>query len=471
MNPQLKFLMKEKGLPPTAEGGTSRVRTAVASGMWVDRERDLVLPQGLDATNFMSNPVMLDSHNYYGKSIGKVLDIRATDHEVEFDFVFADTEDGRLLAYLYDHGFQNAFSVGFIAKSFIDVPADSADVLSIKVGGEDGREVQINLSDFPEPPKRVITGWELLEISAVAVPALPQALLRQAKGVLGYLSGQAADPEQAQALKGLADRLEYVVEEQTASKMAVPSHSTPIDGDSPWDADAAMAALAKWASSDGSGDRDTIDWGKYAKGFAWYDSEARETFGAYKLPHHTVVDGKLVAVWRGVTAAMAALNGARGGVDIPEGDRQAVYRHLARHYQDAEAEPPELRGYTEEELKAIEEQPLPSLGQEPEEPQDPTLSPDVVSQERLDAALAGLEERLVALERVVREVEIGLRIKLGVFMEEVRSMAASSVHAPASAPHQSAGAQSKVVPKEGQNHEMIEWERKLEGLANRLMAS
>jgi predicted nuclease with TOPRIM domain len=39
---------------------------------------------------------------------------------------------------------------------------------------------------------------------------------------------------------------------------------------------------------------------------------------------------------------MQALLGARGGVDIPEADREAVYKHLANHYKQFEEEPPAL---------------------------------------------------------------------------------------------------------------------------------
>jgi phage I-like protein len=74
---------------------------------------------------------------------------------------------------------------------------------------------------------------------------------------------------------------------------------------------------------------------------AWYDIENRDNKGAYKLPHHRQEDKAVV--WNGVAAAMAALLGARGGVDLPGTDRQGVYRHLARHYQQFEKEPPELR--------------------------------------------------------------------------------------------------------------------------------
>jgi len=40
---------------------------------------------------------------------------------------------------------------------------------------------------------------------------------------------------------------------------------------------------------------------------------------------------------------MGALMGARGGVDIPDGDRRGVYSHLAKHYRDDfDEEPPDI---------------------------------------------------------------------------------------------------------------------------------
>lgn len=408
-----------------------KVRTAVASGMYVDRDGDLILPQGLDAENFMKNPVMLNAHDYWSESVGRVLDIRSDGKEVEFDFIFAETETGKVLSYLYDNGFQQAFSVGFIPKSTINVP-EGVDELTATSGG---KEVKINLTEFgSNRPRRIISDWELLEISAVPVPALPQALLRAAKGLVGYQksTGQLnlSKEDEAVLMKAL-QKMERAAEDAMAEedvKGAVPSHSTPIDSETAWDADAAVAALAKWASSDGSGDKETINWERFRMGFAWYDSESPENFTSYKLPHHTVKDGKLVAVWRGIAAAMAALNGARGGVDLPEADRTRVWNHLARHYRDAEAEPPELRDYTEEELKAMEEFPFPSRGgEEPGEPEvsrdDPSggIGKDAAMDEVMDL-LREVLARVDGLEKTVRESEASVRIKWGVVLDEIRSL-------------------------------------------------
>lgn len=88
---------------------------------------------------------------------------------------------------------------------------------------------------------------------------------------------------------------------------------------------------------------------------AWFDSSAPDNKGSYKLPHHKGSGGH-PAVWRGVAAAMAALLGARGGVDIPAGDRKGVYNHLVKHYKDFGKEAPEFRAVEEQVLKGYEEE-------------------------------------------------------------------------------------------------------------------
>jgi hypothetical protein len=90
---------------------------------------------------------------------------------------------------------------------------------------------------------------------------------------------------------------------------------------------------------------DPPDWRKYRKAFAWYDIDNSEIKKGYKLPHHKIIDGEIKTVWRGVVSAMGALLGARGGVDIPDEERNGVYNHLRRHYEEFEKEAPEFRSY------------------------------------------------------------------------------------------------------------------------------
>jgi len=106
------------------------------------------------------------------------------------------------------------------------------------------------------------------------------------------------------------------------------------DEDTPWDG----AAEVKKA--------DVADLKKMC---AWYKGDG-ENKGDYKLPHHKADD--YTTVWNGVKAAMGALLGARGGVDIPDSDRKGVYKHLAKHYKDFDKEPPEFKSIDKIRTKA-----------------------------------------------------------------------------------------------------------------------
>jgi len=88
--------------------------------------------------------------------------------------------------------------------------------------------------------------------------------------------------------------------------------------------------------------------------FAWQDPDGDPTTkAAYKFPHHEVDgDGTPGAAnLRGCSAGIAVLNGGRGGADIPDGDRQGVWSHLAAHLRDGDQEPPELKEGTRDKAR------------------------------------------------------------------------------------------------------------------------
>jgi hypothetical protein len=104
-----------------------------------------------------------------------------------------------------------------------------------------------------------------------------------------------------------------------------------------------------WDWADGHAFDDLLrhaGWDAAVTAHAWFDpgadpgNDPPHVKGAYRLPHHEVVDGQVRVVWRGVVAAMGVVNGARGGVDLPETDRRSVYDHLASHYRQFHEEPP-----------------------------------------------------------------------------------------------------------------------------------
>jgi len=94
----------------------------------------------------------------------------------------------------------------------------------------------------------------------------------------------------------------------------------------PWDGAAAAGRVFAWATNG-----DTTDWARYARAFLRKDDDANpETRGAYGFGIADVIDGTLTIVPRGVFAAAAATQGARGN-GTPQ-DAEAMQRVLRGIY-------------------------------------------------------------------------------------------------------------------------------------------
>ena len=140
-----------------------------------DRHGDIVR-QNWDLKMFKKNPVILNSHNYWSATdvIGKAIKIAVSDGKLSGKIKFAVEENpiAKIIFDLYKGGFLNAFSVGFLPKEFSD--------------------------------KGEILKSELLEISAVSVPANAYALAKSAginikplfKGITDVLTDDEIEDEE-----------------------------------------------------------------------------------------------------------------------------------------------------------------------------------------------------------------------------------------------------------------------------------
>lgn len=153
------------------------------------------------------------------------------------------------------------------------------------------------------PTMRHIKELRLWEISLVTFGADPQARIMEVHGktfpVIGRINTMAATP--------FGDLPLY---ERAAA----------------WTASAAEGRVRDWANATEKPNA------KYRRAFLWYDASAAEDFGSYKLPFADVTDGTLTAVPRGIFAAAGAVQGARGGVNIPDDDKAKVKTHLEKYY-------------------------------------------------------------------------------------------------------------------------------------------
>lgn len=98
--------------------------------------------------------------------------------------------------------------------------------------------------------------------------------------------------------------------------------------DREWDGDEAKDNIFEWA-----GGGDDFDQSKVKRAFFAYDDGSPENQTSYKLPFADVVDGELRAVPRGIYAVAQVLEGARGGVDLPDDVIGDVRDKVEKYYE------------------------------------------------------------------------------------------------------------------------------------------
>jgi HK97 family phage prohead protease len=327
---------------------SDRVITFLASTDGLDRHGTKVMPQGINIERYMSNPIVLFGHDGYGgwfstpdpeNIIGRSIAVRKTDSRLEADIEFLSGEinpNAEMIFQMVKAGALNAVSIGFIPRE-VKTELDPANA---------NNEVPI------------ITKSELLEISVVPIPSNPEALAVARSFAASFTTkGVKLDAKSIRdtVLPGITDALrnsadvrklwaELIRDAQPApaaqvnNDVSVDERGATSFSDMPlsareveWDGSAARSRMAKAASTDGTGNKDKIEWPTYSKGFFWFDGDQAETLGAYKLPFADVVDGNRTAIWRGVTAAAARLEGS----DIPDADKEKIRTHIASYYSKA----------------------------------------------------------------------------------------------------------------------------------------
>ncbi len=291
-----------------------------------DRDGDTIDPKGWILTNFLKNPVVLFGHDNRSLPIGRAENIRVEGGALKASVKFASADMNPLAESVFQMvkaGFLNATSVGFSPVEF-----ESAD---------DGMK---------------FIKQELLEFSIVPIPSNPEALVT-AKGldlspVKDWFKDYLDDWEQTKdcalvsksQMNNACDVIRKAIsteKKDTITFAEAHPDGTPIAPEAEaWDGPAEVAAA-------------DIDDLQIMATFVERTGEETKK-GDFKLPHHRE-RGSHAVVFRGVVAAMGALLGARGGVDIPDGDRRGVYNHLAKHYREFDKEPPEFKAVEGQALK------------------------------------------------------------------------------------------------------------------------
>lgn len=181
----------------TEDIGERTVRFTISKEV-VDRDGDVLIARGVDFSNYMKNPVFCGFHNTHDFPLGKVTKFWIEGDSVKADVYFPTIDElssdpnnvcekAKLVDFCYNcykNGMLNAVSVGFIPKEW-----------------EPNKETGGN----------IIKEWELLEFSAVAVPANQDAIAQAVKS-FGEKGKDIVDP--LERIKALEEKVFVKVDDE-----------------------------------------------------------------------------------------------------------------------------------------------------------------------------------------------------------------------------------------------------------------
>ena len=305
----------------------------VASDEVEDRQGEVIMQDGWNLSAFKKNPVIQWAHDPYESAIGIAEKIGFKTINGKKKLVYQPkyhrkTPMSNYIADLVEAGVIKASSVGFKPIEQDDnkyTKVELLEISNVNVGAnQNALSLGLSKGYSPETIKAVMPDIKIEEKS----PACRQDGETQDKCVsrkIPELKDEGMEQEQAVAAAiNICKKPCKAYESENKSVIGYTKY--PLSSADSWDAGAETK------------EADNADLKKMC---AWYDSEKPDIKSSYKLPHHELSGYK--TNWRGVAAAMAALLGARGGVQIPEADRSGVYGHLKRHYADFDKEAPELK--------------------------------------------------------------------------------------------------------------------------------
>ena len=143
-------------------------RTAVIKLTTIDTDRDgdVIVPEGIDLSEYESNPIVCWNHVYSNPPIGRVIAIQKTPNAVYAKVLFATTDFANEIWDLVKGGFLKCSSIGFISKTSLS-----------RGTREFSNYINAHALKITSATKRIITSCTMIENSLVPIPANSSALI------------------------------------------------------------------------------------------------------------------------------------------------------------------------------------------------------------------------------------------------------------------------------------------------------
>lgn len=162
-----------------AMDGDENTFEATISTPGVDREGEVVVPEGMDVSDYVTNPILVWSHDYGIPPVGKCTDIRIDHQGIHAKYKMASTPFAQELATLVKEGVLKANSIGF-SRTKVVQRGEKTFKEVCKSYGIDHEDLSIRM---------VTHGARLLENSLCTIGCNKEALITAAstKGFKAFL--------------------------------------------------------------------------------------------------------------------------------------------------------------------------------------------------------------------------------------------------------------------------------------------
>lgn len=159
--------MKTKRLNATVEAATEEGIVAKITTDSIDRDGEVLVPQGMNSKEFENNPVLFWNHDY-SQPVGNVTNLKRGDRDVFGTLNFAKRTEGvkgeffpEVAESLVRQGIVKGVSVGFVPEGNGSRNASTKD-----------------RKKYGDGCKRIFNRWKLLEVSIAPLPANQDALVQ-----------------------------------------------------------------------------------------------------------------------------------------------------------------------------------------------------------------------------------------------------------------------------------------------------
>lgn len=143
------------------------IASAVITTNTLDRQGEIVEPDGISLTNYMSNPVVLYGHSYQGMEsipIGRATSLEIV-HEGDHKAIKAlwewQADDVTPLISAvhksWERGFINTVSIGFLAQEYADNTIAKSELLEFSLVPVPANPMALRLNGFTDPEIKALT--------------------------------------------------------------------------------------------------------------------------------------------------------------------------------------------------------------------------------------------------------------------------------------------------------------------------